>query len=142
MYLVDANIILYVYDSISPFHKVACHWWEDCLSNDRQIRLAWSTVLAFLRISTHPRLLHKPFLIADAAKHVESWFARPMVDYLHPTNRHWQIFKKLIQDGQANGNLIPDAHLAALAIEHGAILCTCDRDFSRFDGMQVLNPLI
>jgi uncharacterized protein len=141
MILVDANLLLYAYDAASPNHQAARQWWEDRLSEDRPVRLAWTTLLAFLRISTHPRLLQAPFSLPEATGHVAAWLCRPMVDVLHPTARHWEILRGLVERGQAGGNLVPDAHLAALAVEHGATLCTTDRDFARFDGLALVNPL-
>jgi len=139
--LVDANLLLYAYDATSAHHAAARAWWEDRLSETAPVRLAWATVHAFLRIGTHPRLLRTPFTIAEAAARVDEWLARPMVDLVHPTDRHWPLFQQMLTKGQAGGNLVPDAHLAALAVEHGATLCTTDRDFARFEGLDWENPL-
>ncbi len=141
MILVDANILLYAYDQSSTFHEKARLWWEDRLSEPHPVRLPWATLLAFISIGTHPRLLETPFTLAEATLHVASWLARPMVDVIAPTPRHWEILQSLLVNGQAGGNLVPDAHLAALAIEHGATLYSTDRDFTRFDGLAWINPL-
>ena len=98
-------------------------------------------MLAFLRISTHPRLLESPFSLDEAVRHITSWLERPMVDLLHTTPGHWNTLQRLLGAGQAGGNLVPDAHLAALTIEHGATLYSTDQDFSRFDGLHWSNPL-
>ena len=99
------------------------------------------TVLAFLRISTNPRALEHPFPVSEAVAIVSEWLDRPMVTVLGPGERHWEILRNLLQEGQAPGPLVMDAHLAALAIEHGAALSTSDRDFARFPGLRLSNPL-
>ncbi|MBN1946688.1 MAG: type II toxin-antitoxin system VapC family toxin [Bradymonadales bacterium] len=141
MILVDANLLLYAYDAASPRHDAARQWWERCLSGDRLVRLSWLTVLAFLRIATHPRVFMEPMTVEEAVEHIRSWLARPIVGMLEPTARHWEILEQCLQNSQASGNLVMDAHLAALAIEHGAILCSTDRDFSRFADLTWKNPL-
>ncbi len=141
MILVDANLLLYAYDASSSQHAAARQWWEGRLSDSPPVGLAWATVLAFLRISTHPRLLAAPFTIDEARDHVQSWFDQPQVTVLEPTERHWEILGRLLVAGQASGNLVPDAHLAALAVEHGATLCSTDGDFSRFAAVVWDNPI-
>ena len=142
MILIDANLLLYAYDSSSEHHTRARSWLENILSEPQLIRLAWVTILAFLRISTNRKIFENPFTISEATSIVQKWLEHPTVDLLHPSERHWTILSKLLKDGQANGPLVMDAHLAALAIEHGAKLYTTDRDFSRFDNLQVVNPLL
>ncbi|MFN7976216.1 MAG: type II toxin-antitoxin system VapC family toxin [Acidobacteriota bacterium] len=141
MILVDANVLLYAYDGSSPHHQAALRFWESCLSEPRPVRLAWQTVVAFLRIGTNPRALRSPMGLDEACHHVGTWLERPMVDLLEPTPRHWRIFERLLRRSQAVANLVSDAHLAALAIEHGATLCSTDRDFSRFEGLTWQDPL-
>ena len=103
--------------------------------------LAWQTVLAFLRISTHRRIFQRPLLLEEAVGIVSSWFEQPAIRLLRPTDRHWAILGQLLPEAQARGPLVMDAHLAALAIEHGAEVHTADRDFSRFPGVRVAYPL-
>ncbi len=140
MILIDANIPLYAYDSASLDHEAAHEWLQRTLSGQEQVGLSWVTLLAFLRISTNPRARKDPFPIAEAKAIVTQWLNRPVVTLVHPGERHWEILQDLLVEGQASGRLVADAHLAALAIEHGATLCTTDRDFSRFPGLRVLNP--
>lgn len=102
---------------------------------------AWITILAFLRIGTDPRALQAPFTTAEALATVSKWLDRSNVVVLGPTERHWGILRDLAVNGQARGALLSDAHLAALAIEHGAVLATTDRDFARFPGLRVVDPL-
>ena len=106
-----------------------------------KIGLSWDTILAFLRVSTTPRIFAEPLDVDAAAAIVSDWLRRPSVSVVSPTERHWEIFSKLLPRSRVRGSLIMDAHLAALAIEHGATLCTNDRDFARFPGLRVEYPL-
>ncbi|MGH9396372.1 MAG: TA system VapC family ribonuclease toxin [Terriglobia bacterium] len=142
MILIDANLLLYAYDSSSAHHRVARRWIEDRLGGPEPVGFAWPAILAFMRISTNPRALSRPLSAAQALEAVSSWLEQPAVTILKPTDRHWEILRKLVLDGQARGPLVMDADLAALAIEHGVTLCTSDRDFTRFPGLHTLNPLI
>ena len=110
-------------------------------SGQEPVRLAWITIFAFLRISTNPRVFEQPLSGAEARTHVASWLDLPAVATLEPTERYWGILSGLLDSGQVSGALVMDAALAALAIEHGATLCTVDRDFTRFSGLKLLNPL-
>ncbi len=141
MILVDANLLLYAYDPASRAHHQARQWLQELLSSGKPVRLAWITLLAFLRIGTDPRILRSPFPITEAVGIVESWLERPSVGMLEAGERHWQIWRQLLLEGQARGGMVTDSHLAALAIEHGATLCTTDRDFARFAGLRLENPL-
>ena len=141
MILIDANLLLYAYDSESEHHKAAAGWLTATFSGPELVGLAWATILAFLRIGTHPRLRVQPFSSAEAVAVVEEWLDLPNVRILEPTERHWTILRDLIRRAQVRAALMTDAHLAALAIEHGAVLCTNDRDFTRFPGLKSFNPL-
>ncbi len=141
MILVDANILLYAYLARSEHHAAARAWAEAAFSGPVPVRLAWTTILAFLRISTNPGLSGRPLRMEEAAAVVDEWLSQPNVDILTPGERHWEILRGLLKAAQVRGALTSDAHLAALAIEHGATLCTCDRDFTRFPGLRILNPL-
>jgi toxin-antitoxin system PIN domain toxin len=141
MTLIDANLLLYAYDSSSEFHRSAADWLTATFSGPDLTGLAWITILAFLRISTHPRMRAHPFTAAEAVDIVQDWLDQPNVRVLSPTSRHWAILKDLIPKAQVRAALMTDAHLAALAIEHGAVLYTNDRDFTRFPGLKWINPL-
>jgi len=141
MILVDANLLLYAYDPSSPQHVAARDWFEGIMSRSEPVGLAWVTLLAFVRIGTAARALEHPLSLAEAEAIVSKWLARPTVTLLNPSERHWQILRDLMTRGQARGPLATDAHLAALAIEHGAELATTDRDFARFPGLKFFNPL-
>jgi toxin-antitoxin system PIN domain toxin len=139
--LVDANILLYAYVSSSKHHEAARVWLETTFSKPEPVGLSWATILAFLRISTTTGIFEQPFSAAEAAAIVSGWLEHPTVTILNPGERHWEILRYVMSKGQAHGPLITDAHLAALAIEHGATLATTDRDFTRFPGLRILNPL-
>jgi len=139
--LVDANLLIYAYDSSSPHHQAARLWLEDAFSGYRPIRVAWVSILAFLRISTDPRMQSKPLTLSTAISIVDEWLAQPNFSIMPVGDQHWKILAKLLPESQARGPLAMDAHLAALAIEHGAALYSNDRDFTRFPGLRLINPL-
>ncbi len=116
-------------------------FWEKRLSEPEPVGLAWASVLAFLRIGTNPRAFENPMTVDEACTHIAAWLRRPLVQMLEPTSRHWEILHRLLVGSQAPANLVPDADLAALAVEHGATLCSTDRDFSRFEDVSWHNPL-
>jgi toxin-antitoxin system PIN domain toxin len=139
--LVDANLLLYAYHPRAAQHETSRRWLEGALSGTDLVRFAWLTLWAFLRIATNSRVFERPMTMAEAEAAVAAWLARPIAGILDPGDRHWSILKGLIRDGQATGPLVMDAVLAAIAVEHGAVLYTTDRDFSRFSGLQWRNPL-
>lgn len=140
MHLVDANVLLYAYNEGGVFHDKARRWLEERFSSPEIVALSWTVILAFLRIATDRRIFERPLTRAEATDEVESWFALPQLEVLAPGPRHWSILAGLIDAGQAGGKLVMDAHLAALAIEHGATLVSCDRDFARFGGLRWRHP--
>lgn len=140
MILIDVNVLLYAYDQTDPRHDLAARWVEDVMSGVDEVGLALVTILAFLRISTDPRIHEEPREAADAIAVIEGWLAQPNVRIVEPTGRHWSTFADLASTGQARGPLLMDAHLATLAIEHGATLATADRGFRRFPGLRIVDP--
>jgi toxin-antitoxin system PIN domain toxin len=142
MILTDANLLLYAYNADAAEHADARRWLEGQLSAPDLFCFSWQTITAFLRISTNARAFAHPFTIAEAAATVTEWLERPQSVILVPGERHWDIFTNLLTTGQATGPLVMDAHLAALAVEHGCQLATTDRDFARFPGLQTINPLL
>ena len=141
MILVDANILLYAEDSLNPRHRKARVWWDDRLSGADPVCLCWTVLSAFLRISTNPRAFERPLSLEQSLARVQSWLDQPCVKIIHPTERHWTVFRRMLTDGQAVANLVTDAHLAALAIEHGCELISTDSDFARFPKLKWKNPL-
>jgi uncharacterized protein len=138
--LLDANILLYAYDSNSPHHAVCCAWLDAALNSDEIIALPWQTLLAFVRIATNPRAVRQPLSGPEACGIVSSWLERPNVVVTEAGERFWGIFQTQVLDAQVSGPLVTDAALAALALEHGATLCSTDRDFRRFEGLKLLDP--
>ena len=141
MKLVDANLLLYAVDEASPHHERARVWLEDVLSGAEPVGFAWSVLLAVLRLSTQPRIFQHPLDVDEAFGLVDGWLAQPSASVVHPTTRHSDILRALLEPLGTAGNLTTDAHLAALAIEHGAELCSADADFARFPGLRWSNPL-
>jgi uncharacterized protein len=139
--LVDLNLLLYAYNSTAREHKDAAAWLSGLFAGRETIGLPWVTLLGFLRITTAPKILANPRDLDQAAVIVSDWLGRSNVSIVSPTERHWQLLSGLLPKHRIRGSLITDAHLAALAIEHGATLCTNDRDFLRFPGLKVEFPL-
>lgn len=141
MILPDANVLLYAMDSTSSFHKDAKAWWDEVLSGQISVCLCWDVINAFIRIATNKRIFQRPLSIKECIECVQGWMEQPNVRLIAATESHWQIFRQLLQKGQAVANLVPDAHLAALAIENGCVLYSTDSDFARFPGLKWKNPL-
>ncbi|WPL16197.1 putative ribonuclease VapC33 [Thiorhodovibrio winogradskyi] len=141
MIVVDANLLLYAVNRDLPQHNAARVWWESLLSRNTSVGLAWVVMLAFLRISTHPRIFECPLSIEGASSYVDEWLAVPGVKPIAPGHLHWQILQPLLIQSGTGGNLTTDAHLAALAIEQGGTLYSADNDFKRFSGLIHVNPL-
>jgi len=139
--LVDANILLYAEDSLSPLHQQARLWWDDQLSQSGPVCLCWPVLSAFIRIGTNSRVFNHPLSLEQALVRVQGWLDQPCTRVIRPTEQHWTIFKTMLKDGQAVANLVTDAHIAALAIEHGCDLASTDADFSRFPKLKWINPL-
>lgn len=139
MILVDANVLLYAYNPSAPQHAASRAWLEEAFNGPAPTALCWASVLAFLRIGTHPRVFERPFTRNEALAIVATWL--PRVRMLEPGEGYAELLARMIEQGQASGPLVMDAALAALAIEHGAALCTTDRDFARFPGLRLVSPL-
>ncbi len=141
MKLPDLNLLLYALDESAPRHEPARAWLEDTLSGTEAVGFAWAVLLGFVRISTNPVILDQPLEAAEALDYVDGWLAQPCATVVAPTGGHAALLRRLLEPLGTAGNLTSDAHLAALAIEHGAELCSCDSDFSRFDGLRWRDPL-
>jgi uncharacterized protein len=139
--LPDVNLLLYAYDSGSPRHEVAKAWLEEVLSGSQTVGLPWAVLLSFVRLSTRRVTMTEPFGVETAIGFVEEWLAQPCATVVAPTHRHAAILRDLLAALGTGGNLTSDAHLAALAIEHGATLYSSDNDFSRFAGLHWVDPL-
>ena len=141
MILVDANLLIYAVDRDSPHHARARRWLEDALSGQEWIALPWIVLLAFLRITTHPAVMRKPLAAEAATDYVDQWLRQPFVRPIGPGEHHWSVLRSLLKASGTGGNLTSDAHLAALALEHGCSVCSADNDFRRFAGVRHVNPL-
>ncbi len=141
MKLIDANLLLYAVNEDAPLHGKALRWLESVLDGPETIGFAWVVLLAFLRLSTRPAVFSRPLAPAASLALIESWLSQPASTTVHPGERHVRILRDLIVPFGTGGNITGDAHLAALAIEHGAEVCSADSDFARFPGLRWSNPL-
>jgi toxin-antitoxin system PIN domain toxin len=139
--LVDANLLIYAYNAGAPQHEASRRWLEEALSGGDLVRFAWVTIWAFIRITTNHRAFTHPLSTAEACTAVAEWLGKSNAGILEPGERHLGMLGELLDRGQAAGPLVADAVLAALAIEHGATLCSTDRDFARFPGLDWNNPI-
>jgi toxin-antitoxin system PIN domain toxin len=139
--LPDVNLLLYALDATAPRHRAAKRWLEEQLSGTETFAFTWVVLLAFVRLSTSPRVFQNPLEPAEAFDVIDGWLAQPCATIVHPTDRHAAALRELLEPLGTAGNLTTDAHLATLAIEHGAELCSSDADFSRFAGLRWSDPL-
>jgi toxin-antitoxin system PIN domain toxin len=139
--LPDVNLLIYAADEESRHHEPARAWFEGALSGTETVAFAWHVLVGFLRITTRSRGAHNPWSIQSALEAVEGWLAQPVATVVYPTDRHAAVLRDLLVPLGAGGNLTSDAHLAALALEHGATLYSADVDFSRFPGLDWVDPL-
>ena len=139
--LVDANLLVYAVDRTSPHHGPAREWLEQELSGAIRIGLPWESLTAFMRLTTHPRIMARPFSAPNAWAVVRAWLEVPVVWTPGPTERHAEVLGALLERHHVTGNLVHDAHLAAIAIQHGLEICSADTDFARFREITWRNPL-
>lgn len=141
MILVDANLLIYAVNRDAPQHKTARRWFEQAVSGHEPVGLPWVCLLAFLRITTRPGILANPLAVDQAVGYVESWLKQPFVEAVAPGPGHWPILRQLLHATGTAGNLTSDLHLAAMAIERSAAICSADHDYRRFAGLEHINPL-
>lgn len=142
MTVVDANVLLYAVNSAADRHDEAVAWLDGELNAGRPVGFAWLVVLAFLRLSTKVGLFPRPLTVDQADARVEAWLGHPASVVVEPTERHRSVLSGLLQQVGTGGNLVSDAHLAALAIEHGATVVSYDSDFGRFEGVAWAMPRV
>ena len=141
MIVVDVNILIYAVNRDAPLHSRAKSWLESAISGTESIGVSWTVILAFLRLTTRPGVFRNPMSLDAAFNIIDSWMEQPSVIALDPGPRHRVILRGLLSAIGTGGNLTSDAHLAALALEHRAELCSSDHDFQRFPGLKWRNPL-
>jgi len=139
--LPDVNLLIYAIDESSRYHARARPWLEQALSGTEEVGFAWMVLLGFVRISTNPVAFGNALSPARAFEFIDSWLGSPVATVVHPSEQHAGHVRDLLMPLGTAGNLTNDAHLASLAIEHGAELCSSDNDFSRFEGVRWTNPL-
>ncbi|HEV8056079.1 MAG TPA: type II toxin-antitoxin system VapC family toxin [Nocardioidaceae bacterium] len=140
MQIVDVNVLVYSYNEDAPLHAPARRWIEEALSGRQTVGFAWVVLLAFLRLTTRASLSPRPLSVQRAVEVTESWLAQPGAVIVEPTVRHLSLVHGLLSSSGTGGNLVNDAHLAALALEHRATVVSFDRDFGRFAGVRTHVP--
>lgn len=141
MIVPDVNILLYGLNAESPFYSRAKAWVEATFSSGETIGLPWVVILGVLRTSTSSRVFGQPLTSIQAFELIEGWLNLPSIVVIHPGPRHHAVLRELLEEAGTAGNLVIDAHLAALAVEYGGVVATADRDFGRFPGLRVVYPL-
>lgn len=141
MRVIDLNILIYALDESSPRHRIARDWLDQTLSGSDTVAFAWHVLLGFVRLSTRAAVFARPLTVDEALDVIDGWLQQPCVTVVHPSDRHARVLRELLSPLGTAANLTSDAHLAALAIEHGAELCSTDSDFSRFSGLRWTDPL-
>jgi toxin-antitoxin system PIN domain toxin len=139
--LIDANLLLYATNEAFPQHRRAKTWLDERLAGSARVGLPWPSLLAFLRLATNARMFARPMRTHEAWRQVKTWLECEHAWTPGPTERHAEVLGRLLAEPGVNGSLVHDAHLAALAIEHGLELCSNDGDFARFPDLRWSNPL-
>ena len=141
MIIVDANLLIYSVDKNSERHNQAREWLDNRLHGRYKVGLPWNSLLAFLRITTNPRIFSRPLEISKGWEQIKMWLSSPVVWSPTPGESHTTIMEKIVSTISLKPNDIPDAHLAAIAIEHGLTLCSTDSDFAKYPELNWQNPL-
>ncbi len=141
MKIVDLNVLLYAVNADAAQHGVVRAWWETAVNDEEILGLAWVVLLGFLRLATNPRVFPRPLTSDAAAAKLDTWLSRDNVQVVREKDDHWETLKPLLGVAGTAGNLTTDAHLAALALGHDAVLVSCDTDFARFKGLRWENPI-
>ncbi len=139
--IVDLNVLLYVVNESAPHHQALLNWWQGAVNSDESVGLPWVVLLGFLRIATNPKIFPHPLDPAAAISKIQTWLSLANTYLVKEKDEHWEILRTMLLEAGTAGNLTTDAHLATLAISHGAVLVSCDRDFARFRGLRWENPI-
>ena len=141
MIVPDVNLLIYAYSDGTPFHDAARYWWEGLVNGTEQVGLAWVVIIGFVRLMTHPRLMAPPIKPTQAIAYIREWLQYDHITTIAPGEQHFTLLRQNLDAAGAGGDLVPDAHIAALAMEYGAEVHSNDTDFGRFPGLQWRNPL-
>jgi toxin-antitoxin system PIN domain toxin len=141
MVLLDVNVLVYAHREDSPHHRQYLSWLEKLINSDHAYGLTDLVLSGFLRVVTHPHVFNPPSSMAKALAFAKELRDQPNCALVNPGPRHWEIFCRLCKTSEIKGNLVPDAFLAAIAIESGSEFATADRDYHRFPGLRVRHPL-
>ena len=141
MKIIDSNVLIYAVDRVAPQHASCRRWLEQALNRREELGFNWIAISGFLRVTTHTRILTHPLSVQEALDHVDRWLAVPIVQIVEPLGDYWDVVKELLSIAGRGGNLVTDAHLAALALAHNATLVSCDGDFGQFPRLKWENPL-
>ncbi|MEM6330156.1 MAG: type II toxin-antitoxin system VapC family toxin [Planctomycetota bacterium] len=141
MQLIDVNILVYALNQRSPHHKVVYEWWQSALTSGQPIALTWAVLVGFARLATLPRVMPRPLSVPQAVGEIQGWLRHPNTLLVSEADNHDSLLFELLTEAGRGGNLVTDAHLAALAIGNGAALASCDTDFARFSKLRWVNPL-
>lgn len=142
MIIPDLNLVVYAHHSDAPLHAEARQWWEELLNGSESVGIPWAVTCGFVRLMTHPRVLNHPMTVEQAMDSVDAWFETRPVVAVDPGARHLSLLRENLRQARVGGNLVTDAHLAAIAIELQAELHSNDSDFARFSGLKWRNPLV
>ncbi|MCF7784933.1 MAG: type II toxin-antitoxin system VapC family toxin [Prosthecobacter sp.] len=137
----DINVLLYAVDAGSSHHAIVKPWLTKLFNQPDGVALCWPVISGFIRIGTNAKVLQSPMTIEEACDKIHEWLALPGTRLINSSSHHWRLFSGLLKQTRATGNLVSDSHLAALAIEHGLELASCDTDFAKFPGLRWINPL-
>ena len=140
MILTDVNILVHAFRGDSPAHLTCRAWLDGVVNGDARYGMAPQVLSGVIRITTHPKVFAEPSTLQEVFRFCEILIAQPHCVIIEPRERHWRIFKRLCTEADARGNLVPDAWLAALAIESGCEWITLDHDYARFPGLQWRGP--
>jgi len=141
MKIIDVNVLLYVVNKDAAHHATLSEWWQQALENDESIGLSWSVLVGFLRVATNPRAFPRPLDPHAALRVIDDWLELANVAVVREKDEHWRTLRSILGHSGTAGNLTTDAHLAALALTHDAVLVSCDHDFRRFKGLRLENPV-